>query len=405
MYGYIYETVDTKNGKTYIGQHRANKFDKNYHGSGKLLLERIKEFGVKGLETRFVESADNADKLNELEVYYIAEGRKNGKCEYNLAPGGAFEPKTLNYIRITKDGKERAVPKDTLSQYLSEGWEEGRAIVVHNTGKIGIHKSNVNKYIYEDELQQYLSNGWEEGFVINYKETSTADLVWIHNDKGEKHMVTPEDRATIYKEWKDGIGNHTNNYVSEKYLRNSLWIHKGKERKRIPANDRSKYPDWEDGIGPIGHRKEKQIWIHKENKEKFIYVSERNQYPDWEDGISPNRKSTIWINNGNEAKCISTSDRNKYPDWEDGQGNCSPLKGKRMWINNGSECKYILVEDRNKYPNWNDGQGKGTRKRSIPTGQYMWINNGEIQTRIIKSDRDKYPDWCNGRIKNNFSSK
>lgn len=402
MIGYIYETINKVNGKTYIGQHKATEFDTSYKGSGVLLTRAFEKYGRSNFIVKLLAKAETVEELDLLEQQFISNARRSGKCEYNIAAGGQY---TGEWYWIKRDNEHLQIPKSEIEYYLSEGWIFGRCEDIHNKGKIGVNKDGVNKYIYEDELQQYLSNGWEEGFVINYKETSTADLVWIHNDKGEKHMVTPEDRATIYKDWKDGIGNNSNNGVPEKYLRNSLWIHKGKERKRIPANDRSKYPDWEDGIGPIGHRKEKQIWIHKENKEKFIYVSERNQYPDWEDGISPNRKSTIWINNGNEAKCISTSDRNKYPDWEDGQGNCSPLKGKRMWINNGSECKYILVEDRNKYPNWNDGQGKGTRKRSIPTGQYMWINNGEIQTRIIRSDRDKYPDWCNGRIKNNFSSK
>jgi hypothetical protein len=37
IYGYIYETINLKNGKTYIGQHKHKDWDSNYYGSGKLL--------------------------------------------------------------------------------------------------------------------------------------------------------------------------------------------------------------------------------------------------------------------------------------------------------------------------------------------------------------------------------
>ena len=278
MYGYIYETTDLMNGKTYIGLHRKPKFDKNYHGSGTRLLERIKKYGVKDLVTVMIDSADSEEELNALEVKYIAERRQIGKCEYNIAPGGAFEPKNLNYVRIVKDGKERAVPKEDLQQWLNDGWKKGRAITIHNTGKIGIHKDGVNRYVYQDELDYYIKEGWKEGFIINYKPTSTAGLVWVHNDKGEKHMVTLEERATIYKDWKDGIGNNSNNGVPEKYLKNSLWIHKGKEKKRIPAIDREKYPDWEDGIGSVGPR-QKQVWINNGEVQKYVYESNLANFP------------------------------------------------------------------------------------------------------------------------------
>lgn len=288
MYGYIYETTDLMNGKTYIGLHRKPKFDKNYHGSGTRLLERIKKYGVKDLVTIMIDSAETEEELNSLEVYYIAERRKNGKCEYNIAPGGAFEPKNLNYIRIVKNEKEKAVPKEEIQTWINKGWKPGRAITVHNTGKIGIHKisSNkavVNKYIYEKELDSYLNEGWELGFDINYKETSTAGLVWIHNDKGEKHMVTPEEKETIYKNWKDGIGNNSNNGVATKYLKNSLWIHKGKERKRIPVSDREKYPDWEDGIGSVKPR-QKQVWINNGEIQKYVYESNLSNFPNFKLG-------------------------------------------------------------------------------------------------------------------------
>ena len=39
--GYIYETTNLINGKTYIGQHKKDEFDIHYRGSGKLITQAI----------------------------------------------------------------------------------------------------------------------------------------------------------------------------------------------------------------------------------------------------------------------------------------------------------------------------------------------------------------------------
>lgn len=59
MYGYIYETINLINRKKYIGQHKANKFDKNYYGSGKILKQVLLREGKENFEVRLIEKCNN----------------------------------------------------------------------------------------------------------------------------------------------------------------------------------------------------------------------------------------------------------------------------------------------------------------------------------------------------------
>lgn len=86
--GYIYETKNLINGKTYIGQHKKDKFDIHYRGSGKLITQAIQLYGKKNFKTFVLEWCESIEELNEREIYYIALYRAQNKAEYNIADGG-----------------------------------------------------------------------------------------------------------------------------------------------------------------------------------------------------------------------------------------------------------------------------------------------------------------------------
>lgn len=399
LFGYIYETTDLRNGKTYIGQHKRSKFDSSYYGSGKIITDIIKKHGKQCLQVKLIDTADTWEELDELEKKYIAEARNLGKAEYNLAGGGSLTKGCVwinNRSLEGENGCELAVDPSNVPYYLERGWVFGRFKDAHNIGKIGVHKDGVNKYIQEDELDSYLSQGWEQKFVIDYKETSTEGLIWIHKGE-ERKMILPEERSN-YPDWEDGHGRMTNNNVSEKFIKGHVFIHKGTERKVILPEERELYPEWEDGLGPVGSREEEYMWIHKGSERHFIPVKDRDKYSDFQDGNGLDGMY-MWIHKGSEIKYILKSDRSNYLDWLDGKGENSSLKGKFMWIHNDNQCKYIPVADRDSYPDWKDGQGKGTRKVSMPKGQYIWIHKGDKQTRIRKEDRCNYPDWEDGKLR------
>ena len=88
MYGYVYKTTDTSNGKIYIGQHKSDVFDPKYNGSGKI-IQRIKKKRPQDLTTEVIEWCVTRSKLNEREKYWISIfDSQNIEVGYNIAMGG-----------------------------------------------------------------------------------------------------------------------------------------------------------------------------------------------------------------------------------------------------------------------------------------------------------------------------
>lgn len=88
MIGYIYKTTNKIDGSIYIGQHKTPYFDKYYYGSGRILLQKIKEFGIKNFEVKLLEWAEDLVDLNEKEQRWVRRYRLLTDKMYNVAKGG-----------------------------------------------------------------------------------------------------------------------------------------------------------------------------------------------------------------------------------------------------------------------------------------------------------------------------
>lgn len=90
MIGYIYKTTNLKNGKIYIGQHVASKFEPNkYIGSGCLFKAALKYYGISNFKCELLATCNSINELNELEKYYIKYyNSQDRSIGYNIADGG-----------------------------------------------------------------------------------------------------------------------------------------------------------------------------------------------------------------------------------------------------------------------------------------------------------------------------
>ena len=88
---YIYRITNKINGKTYIGQHKYQKLDDNYMGSGVLLAKAKKKYGVENFEKEIlVFNIPKREHTDLLEKTFITSEREKVGVEncYNIADGG-----------------------------------------------------------------------------------------------------------------------------------------------------------------------------------------------------------------------------------------------------------------------------------------------------------------------------
>lgn len=87
---YIYLIVNKVNGKTYVGQRKSSKkchLD-SYMGSGKLLKKAKIKYGIENFEKFLIQYCYSKEETDKAEKFWIAEYRRRGKAEYNIADGG-----------------------------------------------------------------------------------------------------------------------------------------------------------------------------------------------------------------------------------------------------------------------------------------------------------------------------
>ena len=111
MYGYIYMTINRINGKRYIGQHQASKFEpERYIGSGNCLKKAIRKYGKENFDCILLESCDSQEELDFCEEKWIAIfDAVNSDLYYNISAGGNGTKKTALHRKHMSDAwtKER----------------------------------------------------------------------------------------------------------------------------------------------------------------------------------------------------------------------------------------------------------------------------------------------------------
>ena len=108
MIGYIYMTTNKINGKRYIGQHTADKFEpEKYIGSGNILLKAIQKYGKESFTCELIEECNSLQELNDREKYWIAYyNASHDPMFYNLTQGGIGGAGEYMSKRITERWKD-----------------------------------------------------------------------------------------------------------------------------------------------------------------------------------------------------------------------------------------------------------------------------------------------------------
>ena len=166
MFGYIYETTNLVNGKTYIGK-KQGEFDKTYYGSGMILKQALSKYGKENFKVVVLSTYNSEDELNNAEIMFI----ETRDPTYNIAKGGTGG-NTL--ARATEEYKQKvfAARKLSTSNAWSSASEEQRKQWGENISKAKkgkatrpadyTHSEEVKQRIRESNLNATKPEGWAE---------------------------------------------------------------------------------------------------------------------------------------------------------------------------------------------------------------------------------------------------
>lgn len=126
-YNYIYLITNSINGKQYVGKHSTDDFEDGYMGSGTILKQAIKKYGIDSFKKTILEDGiDREEVLNAREIFWIEklQTKQNG---YNLTEGGegvlGFTMSETQRDKIsmrTKEALERPEMREKISKHTRE---------------------------------------------------------------------------------------------------------------------------------------------------------------------------------------------------------------------------------------------------------------------------------------------
>jgi hypothetical protein len=182
---YIYRITNMVNGKTYIGQHKYNKVNDGYFGSGKILKQSIRKYGKENFKKEIliskIPSRQYADKA---EINLIAIERKHHKGQYNIVDGGeGFRGKhtidTRRKIGIAQKGNNHALGKNlgnknALGNRLSESVRKRMGESRKGNTNNGI---TLIRCIETDEIhrtREWIKLGFQNAYQVAYGRQKTC---------------------------------------------------------------------------------------------------------------------------------------------------------------------------------------------------------------------------------------
>lgn len=88
MFYVIYKITNLINGKFYIGQHKTSNINDSYMGSGKLIKQAIRDFGIDNFDKEILFVFDNQEEMDLKEKELVTKDFCLLETNYNQIPGG-----------------------------------------------------------------------------------------------------------------------------------------------------------------------------------------------------------------------------------------------------------------------------------------------------------------------------
>lgn len=250
-YHFVYKTVNTVNGKEYIGYHGTNNLDDGYFGSGKLLRRAIEKYGPESFTREILEFFDNPEDAFEYEKKIVNQDYVKREDTYNLSIGGnvcilygenngfygkKHSPETLSIIKEKRSGQKLSEDhKRKISLASKANWElpEYRSKIIEKlTGqtrteetKQKISKAHTGRVCSEETKMKISEN--KLNYFANMTEQEYVD--WYNKIHGEEQRRKRSETLSGHvksEEWVNKI-----NRNPEK-IRKTAEKHRGMKRSQ-----------------------------------------------------------------------------------------------------------------------------------------------------------------------------
>jgi group I intron endonuclease len=209
--GYIYKITNIVNEKIYIGQRKRDyEKDKKYFGSGKIIRQAIKKYGISNFKKELLEECISTEELNLREKYWIKELNSLSPIGYNISIGGHFGDTFTN-----NPNKEETREKQSKLKFGQTKENSDRVRKMSDTKKLQ-PGPNLNKKFTEEHIKNLSLSHLGKKNNLGFKHTEETKAKMSLKKKGKK--LSEKHILHIKESYKEGSKDRGNNPMALKIL-------------------------------------------------------------------------------------------------------------------------------------------------------------------------------------------